>query len=351
MAITLNATSKTRALILSGTSTNTMSINAGTGSNRLLVVIFCQRGNPLRTYSTVTYNSVAMTKVTTVGTETAETIDLEVTIWYLIAPTTGTNNLSLTMSGTTTVEAMAFVIEGVDQTSPLDQEVNGSGTNDTAMSISITPTVDNEFIVGGIVHEAATALTVGSGETSLYDTDQGAWVTSGSYVIQTTKGTQAVNWTAGAGDNWAGLTASFKEAASGTTVTPVVAACIASTTTPTIILGALSVTPVVAASIARVTDPAVVLGSLVITPGAAACIARVTDPGVLTGGLVVDPGVSACIARVTDPSVVLSSVAVTPVAATCIARVTDPGVLIEGGGASPSSAKPWKRLRLRNKVV
>jgi hypothetical protein len=45
--------------------------------------------------------------------------------------------------------------------------------------------------------------------TTIYNYDNGAWVTSSSYAIQTTAGSQDVNWTAGVSDTWAVAGATF----------------------------------------------------------------------------------------------------------------------------------------------
>lgn len=214
MAISLNAASKTRQLF-SALSSCDLTVNAGTGSNRLLVAIVIQRGT-LRTISSVTYNSVALTLA---ASQQITGQQEKVSLYYLVNPTSSSNTLNVSFSGGTQnqTELMACVFEGVLQSNPLDQSPTAEG-NDAAPTVNITPSTNNQLIVGGVLHEDIDALTVGAGETSLWDTDQGAWVTSASYAVQTTATTQAINWTASGSDVWAVAAASFKEAVTATSV-------------------------------------------------------------------------------------------------------------------------------------
>lgn len=212
MAIVLNAGSKSRQLF-STLSSCDLAVNAGSGSDRLLVAIVIQRGT-LRTISGITYNSAAMTLA---ASKQVTGQQLKTSLFYLVAPASGSNTLNVSYSvGTQNqTEIMACVFEGVLQSSPLDQAVSAEG-NDAAPTVSVSPTTNNQLVVGGVLHEELTAMTVGSGETSLWDIDQGAWATSASYAIQTTAATQAVNWTANSSDVWAAIAASFKEAVTDT---------------------------------------------------------------------------------------------------------------------------------------
>ncbi len=288
MTITLNAASKVAGLLLSNTSSGNASGNAGNGSNRLLVVVALQRASILRTIS-MTYAGVALTQVASVAQETSLTNKLEASIWYLAAPATGTNTLSVSASGLTNLEVHACVFEGVDQSAPLDKHNSATSAGSTTPGASVAqPTTDGQVVIAGMLHEGASASAVNTG-TSLQDVDQGAWNTSSAYVIQTTAGAQTIDWTNGESLNWAAAIASFKAAGGGAiSVTPAAAACIAQSTGPGAVLGPILMTPATAVCIARSASPAVVLGALTMTGLVARVVARTLGPQVLDGGDLLD---------------------------------------------------------------
>ena len=142
--------------------------------------------------------------------------------------------------------------------------------------------------------------------------------------------------------------------ATGTTVTPTAAACIASTTAPTAILGSLSTTPGVASAIASLSAPAVELGSAAATPATANAVARVVAPEVDAGGDIdVTPTAASCIVSVSDPGILFGSLSLTPDSASTVASVVNPTVI--GGGAisvgedSVFSIINIRRMRSRRK--
>lgn len=206
MAITKSGTEARQQATLS--TTNSFSLDAGT-SPSLVTAVVIMRGI-IATVTGVTYNGVAMTRAVTVDNGTA----LRTELWYLESPASGTNTLTASFGATVVSEVQAVAWAGTETTSSLDQAVPASG-NSATPSVSITPTTNGQVIVGGIVHEDATALTTGAGETALFNNDNGAWVTSSSYAIQTTAATQVVDWTAGSANIYAAVAASFKEAAAG----------------------------------------------------------------------------------------------------------------------------------------
>ena len=116
-----------------------------TGLNGILFVgVFDQSGGD--NVSGVTYNSVAMTKVASVeqGTSTRW-----VSLWYLVAPATGANNVVVTRSSSSnSLEGRALSYTGVLQTSPIDVSDTDTTNSGTALTISATSTTDNCWFVG-----------------------------------------------------------------------------------------------------------------------------------------------------------------------------------------------------------
>lgn len=190
-----------------GASPKTVAVNIGTRTNGLLVVAVCFYDNNMSTPA-VTYAGTTMSLASEYPTTNSV---YHVALYYLANPTNGDNNLVLTWTGTNlNMYVLASWYDGVAQTSPLDQVVTGTGTTDP--SLNITPTEDNELIVSHYYSAANDELAVGSGETKIDGYDFGADVTGGSYAIQTTAGTQTVDWS-GVDSTWYMVVASFKEAA------------------------------------------------------------------------------------------------------------------------------------------
>lgn len=217
MTATINSGSTTRQTG-GAVSSFTLTIDAGSGTDRRLVVGLVLRGNPLASVTAITYNGVALTLDKTID-ETSQTIDLRAEIYSLAAPATGSNTLSVTFSGSVSYECQATVFNGAKQTSGLDQTGSDTSASGSAPSISLTPTEDGEILFGICIHEDVNALSTGADETTLYNNDNGAWVTSSSYAIQTTATTQAVNWSAGGAANYAAVAVSYKAEGGGTLYT------------------------------------------------------------------------------------------------------------------------------------
>lgn len=119
------------------------------GSNTILVVYTMHASNTNCTTPNVTgitYNSVALTKVT----QACKGIFM-MEAWYLIAPTTGTNSLVVTFSGTVT-DALAVSVSytGAKQSGQPDSSATKSGTPAASpWTQSITTVLDNTLVVTG----------------------------------------------------------------------------------------------------------------------------------------------------------------------------------------------------------
>src|SRR3990167_4333403 len=189
-----------------GENVASFSHTAGSGSNRLLVVLIALRSS-VDNVTGVTYGGVAMTRA-----NNAAGNGMEADIWYLVNPASGANTVAISglASPDDDYHAVAVDFAGVLQTSPVDDFDDGTGTGSNP-SITSIPTVDGELLVGVLSSEDGSAPATGAGETNLFNNDDGTWSNGFSYAIQTTAGSQAINWTAAA-DSWAGATATFKAA-------------------------------------------------------------------------------------------------------------------------------------------
>lgn len=148
MAIALDATAN--GITSGGTKPNLSYNHTVTGSNTILFVNAATDG----LMSTVTYNSVSMTKI---GTETADGI--QVTLWYLIAPTTGTNAVLLTPTANSNIVGQSVSYTGASQTGQPDNSGLGAPTTTTSYSQSLSSVADNCWAVWGAIAQSTQALT------------------------------------------------------------------------------------------------------------------------------------------------------------------------------------------------
>lgn len=243
------------------------------------------------------------------------------------------------------VRALVAEIEGPFDGTPLDQsaedESNLSST-DTSQPSGTTGTTAqaDELALAAFTADSAGNVTDGRAYTNSFaevifgsttDAAARAAVILAKRVLTAT-GTYSTTFsTTDTGDEMWGAIATFKKAVSGgITVTPSIAAAVATTSAPAAVSGSISPTPTGASSVARSTDPAAVLGSLAIEPTGAFCLASITGPTDIAGSLVLTPGSSEAIAETTAPTAQLGSLVITPGGASAIAETTDPTVN-EGG--------------------
>lgn len=114
------------------------------GSDRLLLVMgHDKQGTTVVTG--ITYNSVAMTKAVTKANAAGEN-DRSITLWYLIAPASGANNVVVTASESVSLRFHALSFINVHQTvftDGTDTSPDSTGT----ISTDITTTIDNDWMV------------------------------------------------------------------------------------------------------------------------------------------------------------------------------------------------------------
>lgn len=136
-----------------------------TNPNRALIVMHAaQHASTATAPSGVTYNGVAMTKI--VDETTGE---WGVSLWYLVNPATGNNNVVVTHGGAMArmcTSAMDFY--NVDQSSPIRGSTDQNNATASSMSANQT-TVRGDVVVGAIVHGSVSASVPASGEEEIFD--------------------------------------------------------------------------------------------------------------------------------------------------------------------------------------
>lgn len=114
-----------------------------TGSNLVLWVnVLIQSGTDLVTG--VTYNGVAMTRAGTPAVQGTQT-DYG---YYLYNPATGSNSVVVSTSSSVQIDAHSTSFTGVDS-GHTPAYNTGGGASGTQLSVSVTTTVDNSWLVGG----------------------------------------------------------------------------------------------------------------------------------------------------------------------------------------------------------
>ena len=179
------------------------------GSDRVLLVgiSYYDSGD---TVSAVTYNSVALTVV---SSSTVSNGQYTSTMYRLIAPATGSNTVSVTFTGSVfDFGAGAVSFTGADQTTPLGTAVTATGTD-------TTPTVTVTSASGEIVVDALTI--VHSGTLTVDGSQSQRWNSAGAsghikYAGSTEAGaaTTTMSWSNSTSQAWAISGVSVKPVAS-----------------------------------------------------------------------------------------------------------------------------------------
>ncbi len=179
------------------------SFNAGTGSNRLLVV-GVEANNEF--VNSVTFGGVSLTKAVSHFTNN----DAE--FWYLTNPS-GTGNIVVTMNGRTSVVVGAYAFSGVNQTMPLPTTATNFNTVSSNPSISITTQYPNSWVLD--LPAIYGGKTLGSPTcTQHWDINIASAITGASSSKTTTSpGSVTCSWTASpSGDIWDDVAVEVKAA-------------------------------------------------------------------------------------------------------------------------------------------
>lgn len=142
-------------------SSQTVAYTVGSGSNRRLWVGFqIESGSDLATG--VTYNGVAMTQAVKKQSSTA--IEY-VYLYFLDAPASGSNNVVISLSGSSTINSFAISFSDALQSGTTDS--TGSATSASANTLTLTTTVvaSGCVLVGMFGFAAGGTISAGAGTT------------------------------------------------------------------------------------------------------------------------------------------------------------------------------------------
>ena len=190
----------TNSSTISGALSITIAHTTGASVNRLMLVGIAV-GNT--TASSVTYGGTALTLV---GTKTLA--DVNVQIYRLLNPTSGTANLVVNFSTSVSAIIGVTTFSGVDQTTPIGTFASNSASTNT-------PTITFASATGELAFCAlctkGTAVTPGTGVTELWDKASSPYNGAAGTAAGVASVTMA--WTASVLDDWAIAGVSIKPAA------------------------------------------------------------------------------------------------------------------------------------------
>ena len=189
----------------SGNETNntlTFSHTVGARNNRLLVVGTVSLGSSGNYAQGVTYNGVSMSEITAARANIASTspgsVYLSATMWYLVAPATGANNVVVTHTGSPRVRATAVSLQGVNQSTPVENGASATGTS-TTPSVDVT-TQDDDWVVDMMSYGATGGATAGASQTEQTEINGGLH-SAASSTEEATGTSTTMSWTI-TSDEW-----------------------------------------------------------------------------------------------------------------------------------------------------
>lgn len=180
------------------------------GANRVMVAGIAYY-HPIATITAVTYNGVALTAIPSAS---ADSGDYHVRLYALIAPATGSNTVSVSVSASVyELGAGVVTVTGAHQTSPTGTPVSATGND-------MTPTVDalansDELVMDtlSIIHSGT--LSVGAGQTSQWNTTVGGFFKYAGSTEAGAGGTTTMSWANTSSQPWALVAVPVKPVAAG----------------------------------------------------------------------------------------------------------------------------------------
>lgn len=171
------------------------------GSDRLLLVgIMISSSSDLVTG--VTYSGTAMSRQ---GTTNDAFGSNRFYLYSLIAPATGSNNVVISLSSSTSMSSVALSYTGVKQTGFPDSSVtSGGSTGTTSFSLNFTTVADNCWLAC-VGRDLDSAFTPSAGTTDRVQTTVVPIQGSDSNGARTPAGSQSLAWTSGGSNRIGGF--------------------------------------------------------------------------------------------------------------------------------------------------
>lgn len=164
MAVAYDSTnSSTLSPISMGTS-KSVSLNVGSGTDRILWMGFMTGNNTTDVSTNLTYGGVAMTKL--VGRR-LNTSTQYITLWYLVNPASGSNTLAWTGSANEDYCYAAFIVfTGVPvSTGTIGSNTASADETDGSLALTLTTQYDNAWLVSAVRSSDYGDHSAGAGTT------------------------------------------------------------------------------------------------------------------------------------------------------------------------------------------
>ncbi len=187
-----------------GINTFTVSHTTGIGNNRLMLVGISDKN---KLVSSVTYGGIALTLVG----ESVSNGNAHMHIYSLINPASGTANVVVNLNANPDKGIVVGVttFNNVNQATPM-------GTFASATAKTTTASVTVTSVTGELVYNVATyrnvTMTVGAGQTALYNINSGGEVDGGGASTKPGAASVTTTWTGAASEDWATGAVSIKPA-------------------------------------------------------------------------------------------------------------------------------------------
>ncbi len=184
----------------SGTSFSWTHTTTSSANRILLVGVYV--GSATANATGVTYNSVAMTQIST--SQTIPNAFGGITFWYLKAPTTGANTIAVTLAASSQFAGGAVSFSNVDQTTPIGTANSATGSVVNSSSVAVTATT-SAYVCDCIGVGTAT-ITVGGSQTQDYQQEQTLDVCCiAASHLQGNGGSTTMTWTLGTSKSYAAI--------------------------------------------------------------------------------------------------------------------------------------------------
>ncbi|MCW1885552.1 carboxypeptidase regulatory-like domain-containing protein [Luteolibacter flavescens] len=203
---------------LLGTTPSATMSHTVSGTNRLLLlsVNYEDDNTAGMAINTVTFNNVAMTRVSRVPSSQEAVSEL----WMLMNPPATTANIVVNMTDFSIGDALylaATTFTGVNQTTPLGTTVTAIGTT-TPTTITAGGAVGELVYVTAAIDDSRTATPTGATATALWNGaigGTGDGIRSVGSTRAGTGSTAAFAWTLSAADTWAAIAVPIRQATAG----------------------------------------------------------------------------------------------------------------------------------------
>jgi len=215
-------------------STFAMDVVSASGDDRFLTLDILHYGTAFRDITVLTYAGSSLLPAAVQGTNNGGGLYTRSHIYYLVDPPIATCVLTGCFAGLTSYDAHVATWTGVNASSPVGASSGASAALSSSPQSLVTPASDNSLLLGSVVHSNSASAVPGSGLSSLFGYDNGAWGTNSNYVIQTTAASQFLDWRLASDSAWSVAVAAFNSSGSSN-----VAPTIGLNTSSSLLLGTL----------------------------------------------------------------------------------------------------------------